>query len=185
MFFPCLHQIFTDFWYNVKVTYLKFTIRDVTMSAFDLSDPHTRLKYFNFFMYGSWSLLNPFLPVYFQHTGFTALQIGVLMSVGPMISLFANPFWGYWSDRLQKSSINTPYYVCRKYSNESNVFLFAIVYARLYTNASILLFSNCHKSNFKQSYITDDRKYRIQFWYVSNLGIARFCDHGARIQSIF
>lgn len=71
------------------------------MSAFDLSDPHTRLKYFNFFMYGSWSLLNPFLPVYFQHTGFTALQIGVLMSVGPMISLFANPFWGYWSDRLQ------------------------------------------------------------------------------------
>jgi PPP family 3-phenylpropionic acid transporter len=62
-----------------------------------------QLKYFNFFMYGSWSLLDPFLPLYFYHVGFNSLQIGLLMSVGPLISLAANPFWGYWSDRLQNT----------------------------------------------------------------------------------
>ncbi len=61
----------------------------------------TELKYFNFFMYGSWSLLMPFLPLYFSDKGFTMVQIGILMSMGPMISITANPFWGYWSDRLQ------------------------------------------------------------------------------------
>ena len=59
------------------------------------------LKYFNFFMYGSWSLLGPFLPLYFDYAGFERIEIGILMSVGPMISVLANPFWGYWSDRLQ------------------------------------------------------------------------------------
>lgn len=61
----------------------------------------SELKYFNFFMYGSWSLLMPFLPLYFQNEGFNHVQIGLLVSMGPMISLIANPFWGYWSDRLQ------------------------------------------------------------------------------------
>lgn len=65
----------------------------------------TQLKYFNFFMYGSWSLLNPFLPLYLQDTGFNNIQIGLLMSVGPIISLIANPFWGYWSDRLQNTRL--------------------------------------------------------------------------------
>lgn len=64
-------------------------------------DPLTQLKYFNFFMYGSWSMLNPYLPLYFQNAGFQSMQIGILMSVGPLISLIANPFWGYWSDRTQ------------------------------------------------------------------------------------
>lgn len=64
-------------------------------------DPYRQLKLFNLFMYGSWSLLNPYLPVYFQEIGFSNLQIGLLMSIGPLVSLLANPFWGYWSDRLQ------------------------------------------------------------------------------------
>ena len=71
------------------------------MNARSKLDPYTQLKFFSLFMYGSWSLLNPFLPLYFQHVGFQSMQIGILMSVGPMVSLIANPFWGYWSDRLQ------------------------------------------------------------------------------------
>lgn len=61
----------------------------------------TQLKYFNFFMYGCWSLLVPFLPLYFEHTQLQSMQIGILMSLGPFISLLANPFWGFWSDRTQ------------------------------------------------------------------------------------
>ncbi|MFD2115625.1 MFS transporter [Paenibacillus yanchengensis] len=68
-------------------------------------DPYLQLKLFNLFMFGSWSLLNPFLPIYFQNIGFTNLQIGLLMSMGPMISIVANPFWGYWSDRTQNTRL--------------------------------------------------------------------------------
>jgi PPP family 3-phenylpropionic acid transporter len=50
-------------------------------------------------------MLGPFLPLYFQHLGFDSIQIGMLMSVGPLISLVANPFWGYWSDRLQNTRL--------------------------------------------------------------------------------
>ncbi len=68
-------------------------------------DPYLQLKLFNLFMFGSWSLLNPFLPIYFQNIGFNNLQIGLLMSIGPMISIIANPFWGYWSDRTQNTRL--------------------------------------------------------------------------------
>ncbi|MBD2848509.1 MFS transporter [Paenibacillus sp. IB182496] len=56
-------------------------------------------------MYGSWSLLNPFLPLYFQNIGFSNIQIGLLMTIGPIVSLLANPFWGYWSDRSQNTRL--------------------------------------------------------------------------------
>lgn len=61
------------------------------------------LKNFNFFLYGTMAILFPYLPLYFQLQGFSKVQVGLLMSVGPIISLFANPFWGYWSDRLQNT----------------------------------------------------------------------------------
>lgn len=59
------------------------------------------LKNYNFFYYGTNALLMPFLPLYLHHTGFNALQIGLLMAMGPIISLVSNPFWGYWSDSRQ------------------------------------------------------------------------------------
>ncbi|HEX7065857.1 MAG TPA: MFS transporter [Bacillales bacterium] len=62
----------------------------------------TLLKNHNFFIYGSNALLMPFLPLYFEHEGFSAVQIGLLMAVGPIISIVSNPFWGFWTDRLQK-----------------------------------------------------------------------------------
>lgn len=59
------------------------------------------LKLFNFFLYGSMSILFSFFPLYFQAVGFSTVVIGMLMAGGPFVSIFANPFWGYWSDRLQ------------------------------------------------------------------------------------
>ncbi|MBO1005332.1 MFS transporter [Pseudogracilibacillus auburnensis] len=59
------------------------------------------LKIFTFVLYGSISILLSFFPLYFQNVGFSTVAIGILMAGGPFVSIFANPFWGYWSDRLQ------------------------------------------------------------------------------------
>jgi PPP family 3-phenylpropionic acid transporter len=66
---------------------------------------YTTLNYFNFFLFGSIAVLVSFLPLYFQGKVFTPVQIGLLMSVGPVISIFANPIWGFWSDRLQNDRL--------------------------------------------------------------------------------
>lgn len=59
----------------------------------------TSLKLYNFFIYGAISIFAGFLQLYLQEIGMTKLEIGSLMAIGPFVSLFANPFWGYWSDK--------------------------------------------------------------------------------------
>lgn len=62
-----------------------------------------RLKLSTFFLYGGIALLGPYLPLFFKELQFTPTQIGLLMAVGPMVSLAANPWWGYWGDRWQNA----------------------------------------------------------------------------------
>lgn len=57
------------------------------------------LRGLNFSYYATTAVLLPFLPIYFQNQGFTAAQIGILMTIGPFVAIFAQPFWGYISDR--------------------------------------------------------------------------------------
>ncbi|MDD9265694.1 MFS transporter [Paenibacillus sp. GCM10023248] len=54
----------------------------------------------NFFYYASSAILMPYLPLYLQTKGYTAAEIGLLMMIGPFVSIFAQPFWGYVSDRF-------------------------------------------------------------------------------------
>lgn len=54
----------------------------------------------NFFYYASSAILLPYLPLYLQTKGYTAAEIGLLMMIGPFVSIFAQPFWGYVSDRF-------------------------------------------------------------------------------------
>jgi len=51
--------------------------------------------------YSSNAVLLPYLPLYFSAKGFSASQIGMLMVIGPFVAVFAQPVWGYISDRLQ------------------------------------------------------------------------------------
>ncbi|GGD58170.1 MFS transporter [Paenibacillus nasutitermitis] len=47
-----------------------------------------------------------FIPLYFQHVGFSQSQIGTLLSLGPLIAILAQPLWGTLSDRARtKNSI--------------------------------------------------------------------------------
>ncbi|MBS4218765.1 MFS transporter [Bacillus sp. FJAT-49711] len=59
------------------------------------------VKLFNFSLYGALAVLMSYFPLYFQEVGFSTVTIGMLLAGGPFVSIFANPFWGYWSDRLQ------------------------------------------------------------------------------------
>ncbi|MFD0677581.1 MULTISPECIES: MFS transporter [unclassified Paenibacillus] len=59
----------------------------------------TVIKGFNFFIYGAIAIYTSFFPLYLKSIGISSLQIGLLLAGGPFISILANPFWGYWSDR--------------------------------------------------------------------------------------
>lgn len=57
------------------------------------------IKSFNFFIYGAIAIYMSFFPLYLHSVGVSSFQIGVLLAGGPFISVLANPFWGYISDR--------------------------------------------------------------------------------------
>ncbi|WCT55443.1 MFS transporter [Paenibacillus kyungheensis] len=61
----------------------------------------TPLRWFTFFIYGTLVIFTSFFQLYLQDIGMSQSEIGALMAIGPLISLLANPFWGFYSDRLQ------------------------------------------------------------------------------------
>lgn len=66
----------------------------------------TAMILFYFFIYMNNAVYGTFVPVYFEHYGFSNTQIGLLLSVGPFIALLAQPLWGTVSDRAKtKNSV--------------------------------------------------------------------------------
>lgn len=59
------------------------------------------LKLFNFFIYGTMVIFTGFFQLYLQDIGMDKVEIGSLMAIAPLVSVFANPFWGYWADRTE------------------------------------------------------------------------------------
>jgi len=59
------------------------------------------IKAFNFFVYGAIAVYSTFFVVYLQSIGMSTLEIGALMAGGPIVSIIANPLWGYLSDRFR------------------------------------------------------------------------------------
>ncbi|GIP20793.1 MFS transporter [Paenibacillus sp. J22TS3] len=64
-----------------------------------------KLKTFNFLMYGAIGIYSTFFALYLKHIGLTTIEIGALLSGGPVVSLIANPIWAYWSDRLNNNRL--------------------------------------------------------------------------------
>ncbi|MNM83974.1 putative 3-phenylpropionic acid transporter [compost metagenome] len=61
------------------------------------------LKLLNFLVYGAMVIFASFFQLYLQEAGMNKLEIGLLLSMGPIISLAANPFWKYCNDRQQNT----------------------------------------------------------------------------------
>lgn len=59
------------------------------------------LRGLTFGYYATQAILLPLLPIYFKQIGYTPQDIGLFMMVGPFVSVFAQPLWGYISDRFQ------------------------------------------------------------------------------------
>lgn len=68
----------------------------------------TSLSYFLFFyvfIYAGNAVYGTFLPLYFQDIGFTAIQIGTLLSLGPFVAIIAQPIWGALGDRARTKNL--------------------------------------------------------------------------------
>lgn len=58
------------------------------------------LRSFMFTVYGTSVLIVSYFPLFYTHLGFSNQQIGILYSIGPLISILSNLFWSTLSDRL-------------------------------------------------------------------------------------
>ncbi|UUZ93865.1 MFS transporter [Paenibacillus sp. P25] len=61
----------------------------------------TVLRGFTFSFYMTVAIITTYFPLYFGWRGFSTIQIGLLYSVGPMIGIAANLFWGFMSDKFR------------------------------------------------------------------------------------
>lgn len=59
------------------------------------------LKGVVFSYYAVQAVLLPYLPSFFGLKGYSAVQIGWLMNIGPFMAMFAQPVWGMISDRYR------------------------------------------------------------------------------------
>ncbi|MBN3522818.1 MFS transporter [Paenibacillus apiarius] len=58
------------------------------------------LRAFTFTIFMTTSIVVSYLPLYYKTLGFTSVQIGMLYSIGPLVSIVSNLFWGVTSDKL-------------------------------------------------------------------------------------
>ncbi|QJD84441.1 MFS transporter [Cohnella herbarum] len=61
----------------------------------------TRLKGFNFFYFALFALFLSFLPIYSAKVGISGTHIGLILGMGSLISIVAQPLWGMVSDRTR------------------------------------------------------------------------------------
>jgi len=59
------------------------------------------LKLFYLIYFTTFAAFLPFLPLYLRGIGLNSAQIGLIMGIGPLVMLLAQPFWGMVSDYLQ------------------------------------------------------------------------------------
>lgn len=61
--------------------------------------PYWRLSAFYFFYFAMLGATAPFLPLYFQHLGFSAARIGELVAIPMLMRCLAPNLWGWLGDR--------------------------------------------------------------------------------------
>ncbi|GAB3043267.1 MFS transporter [Virgibacillus ainsalahensis] len=59
------------------------------------------LKMLLFSFHASNTVILSFLPLYLQYKELSGTEIGWVLAIGPLASIFAQPFWGYLSDKYK------------------------------------------------------------------------------------
>ncbi|TBL81287.1 MFS transporter [Paenibacillus thalictri] len=57
------------------------------------------LRAFSFSLYTTTAVITSFFALYFQAKGLSTVQIGLLFSMGPLVGIVSNLFWGVLSDK--------------------------------------------------------------------------------------
>lgn len=61
----------------------------------------TPLKMLLFCFHATNTIILSYLPLYLEYKSLTPTEIGWVLAVGPLASIFAQPFWGYLSDKYK------------------------------------------------------------------------------------
>lgn len=61
----------------------------------------TLLKGVTFAHYGSKAIVTPFFPLFLLYQGFSSFEIGMIMGITPIVSIVAQPLFGFWSDKYR------------------------------------------------------------------------------------
>lgn len=56
------------------------------------------LRMYYFFYFQAIGFLIPFLPLHLASRSFSSDQIGLILSIGPLVMIFSQPLWGIWTD---------------------------------------------------------------------------------------
>ncbi|WP_409345720.1 MFS transporter [Paenibacillus sp. MBLB4367] len=71
------------------------------------------LRGLNAVYYATTAILNPLLPIYLAGKGYSSQEVGLFMMIGPFTAVFAQPLFGYLSDRFQTlKKIIFPLWLC-------------------------------------------------------------------------
>ncbi|KQO17862.1 MFS transporter [Paenibacillus sp. Leaf72] len=114
-------------------------------------------------------LFNPYLTTLLVHQGMSAGQVGMMMSLGTLLSIIVQPFWGYMVDRYRQTklvlvcSIGMPAVLAYFY----NVHIFALLVI-VYTTSIIF---SVTQSPIADSYaVTAAREGRTSYGTIRSLG---------------
>ncbi|EQB36999.1 MULTISPECIES: MFS transporter [Virgibacillus] len=61
----------------------------------------TPLKMLLFAFHATNTIILSYLPLYLKYKGLDGNEIGYVLAVGPLAAIFAQPFWGYMSDKYK------------------------------------------------------------------------------------
>lgn len=104
---------------------------------------HVLLKGYNFLFFGLLALFIPFLPVYLAEQGLSTSEIGIIIGTGGFVTLFAQPLWGFISDKTKTIRKVMLILVCL--TAVSGYFLFNFdSFVLLIIFALLVYFSSCH-----------------------------------------
>jgi PPP family 3-phenylpropionic acid transporter len=88
---------------------------------------------FYFFFFAALAAMSPFLALYYQGLGLSGGEIGLLLGVSPLVSLFASPFWTGLADARHRHKTIL-------FITILTTILFAVVFPSLKTFAFVFLF---------------------------------------------
>ena len=61
----------------------------------------TPLKILLFSFYATNTIIVSYLPLYLKYKGLNGTEIGWVLAIGPLASIFSQPFWGFMSDKYK------------------------------------------------------------------------------------